>query len=73
MREQADALGFTFSRLGCPCNGSPRVYVTKRGNKPYELFIWERRAMWKLIAAGTTIAYGKAEELKTKIQAIWDL
>lgn len=73
MRDQAEHLGFAFNRTGCPCNGSPRIYNMTRDNTLYTLTIWERRNVWQLKTKGCVIATGKAEELTTKIQKIWDL
>lgn len=73
MKETAERLGFVFSRKGCPCNGTPLIYKTERGNIAYQLTMWIRKGHWKLTANGCSVAYGREENLETKIKEIWDL
>lgn len=70
MREQAEALGFAYSRKGCPCNGTPLVYVRKENGTTYTLTIWLRRDVWRLTNRGCTIATGNAENMTEKITNI---
>lgn len=72
MRTIADELGFAFSRTGCPCNGSPAIYICVRGTKRYTLTIWEKRDYWTLKEGGYQIAWGNKENMNTKIKEIWD-
>lgn len=73
MIEQAEALGFKYSRKGCPCVGTPRIYTKEQAKAVYTLTIWEKRNVWQLKSKGCLLASGTAENLTTKIQAIWDL
>lgn len=70
MKEQAEILGFTFSRKGCPCNGTPLVYVRKSDETTYTLTLWTKRNVWRLTNKGCTIATGNAENLTDKISNI---
>ena len=73
MTQTAEALGFTYSRKGCPCNGSPSIYTKEVDKTVYTLTIWPRRDVWQLKAKGCLLASGTAENMTTKIKAIWDL
>ncbi len=73
MTQQAQALGFTYSRKGCPCNGTPLIYTKQVDGTLYTLTLWERRNTWRLTAKGCVIATGTKDNLTTKINAIWDL
>lgn len=73
MQAQAQALGFTYSRKGCPCNGTPLIYTQQVGGTLYTLTLWERRGTWRLQAKGCVLATGGIDNLETKIKAIWDL
>ena len=73
MVEQAQALGFIYSRKGCPCNGTPLIYTKQVDGTLYTLTLWERRNTWRLTAKGCVIATGTKDKLTTKIKAIWDL
>lgn len=73
MTAQAEALGFTYSHKGCPCNGSPSIYTKKVGNKVQKLTIWPKRKVWRLTASGCLLGNGNEENMTTKIQEIWDL
>lgn len=72
MRETAESMGFVFSRKGCPCNGSPDILTAKRDNKIYTMTIWQKRDYWKLAVSGMGIAWGNKNDMKIKIQEIWD-
>lgn len=74
MIDQAINLGFVFSRRGCPCNGTPRIYTRSIHNNVYTLTIWDKKNVWRLNSkGGYTIASGNKDNLTTKIQEIWDL
>jgi len=73
MSIEAETLGFVFSRIGCPCNGSPRIYTKDVDGSKQKLTIWEKRNTWRLEANRVVIATGTASNLTTKIKAIWDL
>jgi len=73
MIEQAEQLGFKYSRKGCPCSGTPLIYTTKKDGTLYTLTIWERRNVWQLKSKGYLLATGKAENLTDKIKSLWDL
>lgn len=72
MIQQAEQLGFTFSRKGCPCNGTPLVYIKQTDTTTYTLTLWTRRNTWRLAAKGCVIATGNQENMTDKIQSIWD-
>ncbi len=69
----ADKLGFTYSRKGCPCNGTPLVYTRQTGGTQYTLTLWQRRGTWRLTAKGCVIATGNAENMATKITNVINL
>lgn len=74
MIDQAINLGFVYSRRGCPCNGTPRIYTANIQNHVYTLTIWEKRNVWRLAGkGGCVVASGNKDNLTTKIQEIWDL
>lgn len=73
MQAQAQALGFTYSRKGCPCNGTPLIYTKEVGGVVQTLTLWERRGTWRLQSKGCVLATGNVENMETKIKAIWDL
>ena len=74
MIEQAEQMGFVYSRRGCPCNGTPRIYTQKINNNVYTLTIWDKRNAWKLAGkCGCIIASGNNDNLTIKIQELWDL
>lgn len=73
MTQQAEALGFRFSRYGCPCNGKPLIYTLNREGTLYTLTIWERRNTWRLTSRGCVLATGNKDNLTDKIKALWDL
>lgn len=70
MTNQAQALGFTYSRKGCPCNGKPLIYTKQTNGTLYTLTIWERRNTWRLTAKGCVIATGTKDNLTEKIITI---
>jgi hypothetical protein len=73
MIDQAINLGFVYSRRGCPCNGTPRIYRAVVQKSVYTLTIWEKKNAWKLAGSGGhIIASGNKDNLTTKIQEIWD-
>lgn len=73
MIEQAKALGFVYSRRGCPCNGTPHIYTRSIYNNVYTLTIWDKKNVWRLNGkGGYTIASGNRDNITTKIQEIWD-
>ena len=59
--------GFTYSRRGCSCSGSPYIYR----RETYEITIYERRGLFVLTNRNTTIAKGKENELEQKLKEIW--
>lgn len=71
MRAEAEALGFVFKRIGCPCNGSPQIFIRQIGDKTYTLTYWEKRDSWRIQHAGFTIAWGKSSELTEKTKELW--
>lgn len=73
MTTQAEALGFKYSRKGCPCNGSPSIYTGNHDGTLYTLTLWIKRNVWQLKARGSVLATGNNANLTTKIKAIWDL
>ena len=73
MTQQAETLGFAFSRKGCPCNGTPVIYTITREKTLYTLTIWERRNTWRLTSRGCVLATGNKDNLTDKIKALWDL
>lgn len=72
MKAQAEALGFSYSHKGCPCNGTPLVYTRRVDNYIYTLNIWEKRNVWRLTKRGALLATGNKDNLTNKIQEIWD-
>lgn len=70
MKDLATQLGFTFSRKGCPCNGTPLIYTQVVVGTIYTLTIWERRNTWRLTAKGCVIATGNGCNLFEKINNI---
>lgn len=73
MREQAEQLGFTYNRRGCPCNGENYIYTIKRDCAVQQLTIWTKRNVWQLKSKGYLLAHGTSDNLQTKIKALWDL
>lgn len=73
MIQTAEALGFTYSRKGCPCNGTPLIYKKQVGGSVYQLTMWLKRNVWRLTARNCVLATGNKDNMQTKIQAIWDL
>jgi hypothetical protein len=74
MREQAEQLGFVFSRHGCPCSGGANsIFVARHNDTAYTLTIWPRRGVWRLSVKGCKLASGNESNLQTKIQEVWDL
>lgn len=67
MKELVLKYGFTYSRRGCSCSGSPYIYR----NGSYEITIYERRGLFILTNRNTTIAKGKENELEQKLKEIW--
>lgn len=70
MKDLATQLGFTYSRKGCPCNGTPLVYTRQVDGTTYTLTLWERRNAWRLTAKGCVIATGNGCNLFEKINNI---
>ncbi len=68
----ADRLGFTYSRKGCPCNGTPLIYTKQVGGTQYTLTVWQRRSTWRLTAKGCVLATGNAGNMDTKINNIFN-
>lgn len=73
MQAQAEALGFTYSRKGCPCNGTPLIYTKTHDGTVQTLTIWQRRNTWRLTARGCLLATGNSDNLTSKIKQLWDL
>lgn len=74
MREQAEALGFKYSRMGCPCSGGTNaIYTLRRGDTTYTLTIWPKRLVWRLTAKNFVVATGNDTNMNDKIKAVWDL
>lgn len=73
MTQQAETLGFAFSRKGCPCSGTPLIYTKQVDGTLYTLTIWERRNTWRLTMRGCVLATGNKDNLTDKIKALWDL
>lgn len=69
MTQTAEALGFTYSRKGCPCNGTPVIYK----KDAYQLTMWLKRGVWQLKTKNCVLATGNKDNMTDKIKAIWDL
>lgn len=69
----APQLGFTYSRKGCPCNGTPLVYTRQVDGTTYTLTLWERRNAWRLTAKGCVLATGNTDNMTEKINHIFNL
>lgn len=75
MIQTAEKYHFSFSKKGCACNGLPLIYTAANPAKHarYELYIWEKRQSWQLLANNVTIASGqKSESLNKTLKEIWD-
>lgn len=73
MKDLATQLGFTYSRKGCPCNGTPLVYTRQVDGTTYTLTLWERRNAWRLTAKGCVLATGNTDNMTEKINHIFNL
>ena len=73
MTTQAEALGFTYSHKGCPCNGLNHVYKKNVGNSVQQLTIWPTRNTWQLKSRGVVLARGNKDNMTFKIKELWDL
>ena len=69
----AQQLGFTYSRKGCPCSGTPLVYTRLVDGTTYTLTLWERRNAWRLTAKGCVLAIGNTDNMTEKINHIFNL
>ena len=66
--------GFTFSRIGCPCSGSQRIYVATRGNARFELDVWIARGYWHLYEKKMKVSFGTNKQyLQQELSKLWDL
>ena len=68
------AFGFTYSRIGCPCSGSQRIYTAIRGKARFELNVWVSRGYWHLYEKKTKVSFGtNTEYLQQELSKLWDL
>ena len=73
LNDTAVLLGFQFSRTGCPCNGLNHIYRKGDGRDAYQLTCWPKRDVWQLKQRGCLLASGNANNMQSKIKALWDL
>lgn len=68
-----ESFGFAFSRIGCPCSGSQRIYNVTKGKTRFELHVWVSRGYWHLYNNKLKVSYGTNNEyLQQQIQQLWD-
>ena len=66
--------GFVFSRIGCPCSGSQRIYTVSNGKARFTIELWVARRYWHIYESKMKVSYGtKPEYLQQELKRLWDL
>lgn len=74
IEETISVFGFVFSRVGCPCSGSQRIYTAILNKTRFELNVWSARGYWHLYEGKTKVSFGTNKQyLQQELSKLWDL